>query len=164
MLFLMDDWRMDTSGKNWKVLFSLLPTGWRQAALESGAAKRLRGFSSPEALLRTLLLHVGLGYSLRETVVRARLAAWADVSDVALLNRMRNSEQWLRFLCIALLRENGAFVLEETVGAVRIVDGTIVKEPGTTGSQWRTASNCTCRRHKLPLWPLRHQCQDPVQR
>jgi hypothetical protein len=128
---------MDTSGKNWKVLLSLLPAGWQQAALESGAVKRLRGFSSPEALLRTLLLHVGLGYSLRETVVRARLADWADVSDVALLKRMRNSEQWLRFLCIALLRESGAFVLERTVGAVRIVDGTIIKEPGKTGSQWR---------------------------
>ena len=62
---------------------------------------------------------------------------WADVSDVALLKRMRNSEQWLRFLCIALLRESGAFVLERTVGAVRIVDGTIIKEPGKTGSQWR---------------------------
>jgi hypothetical protein len=56
---------------------------------------------------------------------------------VALLKRLRNSEQWLRFLCIALLRESGAFVLEKTVGAMRVVDGTIVKEPGKTGSQWR---------------------------
>jgi hypothetical protein len=65
---------MDTSRENWKVLLSLLPAGWQQAALESGAVKRLRGFSSPEGLLRTLLLHVGLGYLLRETVVKARLA------------------------------------------------------------------------------------------
>jgi len=128
---------MATSRENWKVLLSLLPAGWQQAALESGAVKRLRGFSSPEALLRTLLLHVCLGYSLRETVVRARLADWVNVSDVALLKRMRNSEQWLRFLCIALLRESGALVLEKTVGAVRVVDGTNVKEPGKTGSQWR---------------------------
>jgi DDE family transposase len=128
---------MDTSGDNWKVLLSILPAGWEQAAMEYGAVKRLRGFSSPEALLRTLLLHVGLGYSLRETVVRARLADWADVSDVALLKRMRNSDQWLRFLCIALLRESGTFGLNETLGAVRIVDGTIVKEPGKTGRQWR---------------------------
>jgi hypothetical protein len=105
--------------------------------VESGAVKRLRGFSSPEVLLRALLLHVGLGYSLRETVVRARLANWADVSDVALLKRMRNSEQWLRFLCVALLRERGIVVHGGKVGAVRIVDGTIVKEPARTGSQWR---------------------------
>ena len=107
---------MGTSGKNWKVLLSLLPAGWQQAALESGAVKRLRGFSSPEALLRTLLLRVGLGYSLRETVVRARLADWADISDVPLLKLTRNSEQWLRSLCFALLRESGTFVLEGTVG------------------------------------------------
>jgi len=134
---------MGTSGKNWKVLPSLLPAGWQQAALESGAVERLRGFSSPEALLRTLLLHVGLGYSLRETVVRARLADWADISDVPLLKRMRNSEQWLRSLCFALLRESGTFVLEGTVGGVRVVDGTIVKEPGRTGSrgEFCTASN-----------------------
>lgn len=83
------------------------------------------------------MLHVGIAYSLRETVVRARLAAWADVSDVALLKRMRNSEEWLRCLCIALLRESQPFASEETVAAMRIVDGTIVKEPGKTGSQWR---------------------------
>jgi Transposase DDE domain len=103
----------------------------------SGAVERLRGFSSTETLLRTLLLHVGLGYSLRETVLRARLAGWADVSDVALLKRLRNSDQWLRLLCIGLVRESGAEVLENTVGPVRIVDGTIIKEPGKTGSQWR---------------------------
>lgn len=127
---------MDTSTRNWNVLLSLLPAGWQEAAVEFGAVKRERGFPSPEALLRTLLLHVGLGYSLRETVVKARLAEWAKVSDVALLKRMRNSEQWLRFLCVELFRERAAS-MGGTVGAVRIVDGTIVKEPGKTGGQWR---------------------------
>ena len=128
---------MSTSAENWKILVSLLPAGWQQAALDLGAVKRLRGFASPEALLRTLLLHVGLGYSLRETVVRARLARWADISDVALLKRMRNSEQWLRFLSLSLLRESAALRLGKVLGPVRVIDGTIVKEPGKTGSQWR---------------------------
>src|SRR2546425_503641 len=84
------------------------------------------------------MLHVARGYSLRETVVRAKLATWADISDVALLKRLRNSEEWLRFLCIELLRENAAYRLEGTISrTIRIVDGTIVKEPGKTGSQWR---------------------------
>ena len=39
--------------------------------------KRLRGFPSLEALLRTLLLHVGCGWSLRETAVQAKLAGIA---------------------------------------------------------------------------------------
>jgi hypothetical protein len=128
---------MNTSEKNWKVLVSLLPNGWREEALKSGAIRRLRGFSSPEVPLRTILLHVGMGYSLRETVVRARLAGFANVSDVALLGRMRKSEEWLRSLCRALLQESSVSVLERTPGAVRILDVTVVKKPGKTGSQWR---------------------------
>jgi hypothetical protein len=85
-------WSMAIVEENRKVLASLFHPDWRQMALRSGAVERLRGFRSPDALLRTLLLHVGRGYSLRETTVRAKLANWADVSDVALLKRLRNSD------------------------------------------------------------------------
>jgi hypothetical protein len=95
-------------------------------AWQSSAMERLRSFPSPDVLLRILLLHVALGYSLRETVVRAKLAKWTDISDVALLKRLRNSEEWLRVLCIELLRENGAYRLEKGMSrTIRIVDGTI---------------------------------------
>jgi Transposase DDE domain len=107
-------------------------------AWQSCAVERLRGFPSPDMLLRTLMLHMVRGYSLRETVVRAKLAKWADISDVALLKRLRNSEEWLRCLCIELLRENVACRLEEPISqTTRIVDGTILREPGKTWSQWR---------------------------
>src|SRR5438270_1109321 len=129
---------MDINENNWRVLTALLPRGWQQMALRYGAVERLRGFSSPEVLLRTLMLHVAQGYSLRETVVRAKMADWADVSDVALLKRLRNSEEWLRALCIDLFRENGVCRPDKAISApIRVVDGTIVREPGKTGSQWR---------------------------
>src|SRR6202140_5123233 len=129
---------MHIAEENWKVLASLFPAGWQRMARQSGAVKRLRGFPSPEVLLRLLMLHVARGYSLRETVVRAKLANWTDISDVALLKRLRNSEEWLRLLCIKLLWENVAYRFEEgTSRTIRIVDGTIVREPGKTGSQWR---------------------------
>jgi hypothetical protein len=124
--------------ENWNVLASLLPPGWQQMAWQSGAVERLRGFQSPDVLLRMLMLHVARGYSLRETVVRAKLANWTDISDVALLKRLRKSEEWLRLLCIELLRENVAYRRDEGMSrTIRIVDGTIVREPGKTGSQWR---------------------------
>jgi hypothetical protein len=124
--------------ENWWTLLSLFPPQWRECARESGAVGRLRGFSSAEALLRTLLLHIANGFSLRETAVQAKLAHLANVSDVALLKRLRNSEEWLRRLCVDLLRENGiALALPASGKRLRIVDGTIVKEPGKTGSQWR---------------------------
>ena len=70
--------------------------------------------------------------------MRAKLANWTDISDVALLKRLRNSEEWLRWVCIGLLRENAAYRLEEaTSRSIRIVGGTIVREPDKTGSQWR---------------------------
>ena len=70
------------------------------------------------------MLHVARGYSLRETVVRAKLAKWTDISDVALLKRLRNSEEWLRCLCIELLQENVAYRLEGSPSrTIRIVDG-----------------------------------------
>ena len=124
--------------ENWQVLLSLFPGQWRERAVETGAVARLRGFSSAESLLRTLLLHIARGFSLRETVVQAKLANLASVSDVALLKRLRNSEEWLRSLCVGLLRENCiALPQDEIASRLRIVDGTIIKEPGKTGSQWR---------------------------
>jgi hypothetical protein len=124
--------------EDWQVVLSLFPKDWRQQAERSGAVERLRGFASTEALLRTILLHIARGYSLRETVVQARLAQLTAVSDVALLKRLRRAEDWLRGLCLAMLQESGVAVPKQgTTRRVRLVDGTIVKEPGKTGSQWR---------------------------
>lgn len=124
--------------ENWRVLLSLLPSDWERQAEELGAVERLRGFDSVEALLRTLLLHVGKGYSLRETAVQARVAGLAEVSDVTVLNRLRQAEAWWRELCQALLRENGVcFPPVPRQRRIRVLDGSLVKEPGRTGSQWR---------------------------
>jgi len=100
--------------------------------------ERQRGITAPEALLRLFLLHVARGYSLRETVVRAKESGLATISDVGLLKRLRRSEDWLHWLCTRLVMENGVQMPgEEKQRSVRIVDGTVIKESGKTGSQWR---------------------------
>lgn len=126
--------------EDWQVLMSLFPAGWQEQAKITGAMERQRGITSAEALLRLYLLHVGRGYSLRETAVRAKEGGVASISDVGLLKRLRRSEDWLRWLCTQLFLENGLQPpVDESNGRrrVRIVDGTIVREPGKTGSQWR---------------------------
>jgi hypothetical protein len=124
--------------EDWQVLLGLFPSEWRQLGRSSGAVKRLRGFPSLEALLRTLLLHVGCGWSLRETAVQAKLAGIAEVSDVTLLNRLRDAEDWLRQLCQQLWKDNGVELQPGFEGrTVRLLDATVVREPGKTGSQWR---------------------------
>lgn len=124
--------------ENWELLLTLFPLGWEQQAILSGALERLRGFDSAADLLRVLLLHVGKGYSLRETVVRARQAKIANVSDVALMKRLRKADEWWRRLCLALLEESGwAVTADARAYNVRVLDGTLIKEPGRTGGQWR---------------------------
>lgn len=107
-------------------------------AKNTNALKGLRKDKSEEKLLRTLLLHLACGYSLRETAVRARETDLADMSDVALLKRLRKSKEWLRGLCIALFAELGVSLPEgsDTIRR-RFFDATTVKEPGATGSLWR---------------------------
>jgi hypothetical protein len=98
----------------------------------------MRGFDSVADLLRTLLMHVGNGYSLRETATRAKAAGLASLSDVAILGRLRTAGPWWRRLCARLLEENGMCVPEQTGGRVfRAADGTVIREPGKTGSSWR---------------------------
>src|SRR5258708_33786861 len=83
---------------SWDVLQQYLPTGWADAARNSGALRRTRGVSSPAALLRVLLIHLAQGCSLAETAVRAREAGLAQLSSVALFKRLRASEAWLLWL------------------------------------------------------------------
>jgi hypothetical protein len=127
-----------TELEDWDVLLSLFPGGWRELGRSSGAVQRLRGFSSVDAVLRILLLHVGCGLSLRETAVQAKLAGLAAVSDVALLKRLRDAEPWLLEMCRQLWKENGVDLEARVLGRpVRLLDATVVREPGQTGSQWR---------------------------
>jgi hypothetical protein len=47
------------------------------------------------------------GCSLGETALRARKAGLAKLSDVALLKRLRKSQNWLYALCCQLFEERG---------------------------------------------------------
>ena len=133
----MQDTEAGTVDEDWEVLLSFLPQDWRELAQDTGALKGLRKDKAVDNLLRTLLLHLGCGHSLRETVVRARQAHLADLSDVALLKRLKKSKGWLHALCVRLFEEQGLAVVPGGAFQVRAVDATTVKEPGPSGSLWR---------------------------
>ena len=137
---------------NWDYLLTLLPADWQELAKSSGGVRRLRGAASLGSLLRTLLLHIAHGCSLRTTSVVAKAAGWADMSDVALLKKLRTCEGWLCALCVGLLRDSGMRLPQVHRGlCMRLVDSTIIKEPGDTGSQWRVLYSL-----RVPDW----QCDD----
>jgi hypothetical protein len=123
--------------EDWDLLVSFFPANWRHLARLSGALKGLRQDKSEEDLLRVLMLHVGCGFSMRETVVRAKQARLAELSAVALFKRLRKSKDWLYRLCCALFEERGLRIQPPPNQRLRLLDSTQVKEPGKTGSLWR---------------------------
>jgi hypothetical protein len=126
--------------ENWEFLLQFLPQGWEQKAKDLGAVTRQRKIVSAEILLRILLIHLADSCSMRETVVRAKEAKLADISDVALFKRLKASSEWLRWISVTLAEKIHGIVkkpdwLKEF--NVRIVDASIITEPGITGSNWR---------------------------
>lgn len=123
--------------EDWEVLVSLFPKDWREQALRTNVLKGLRKDKSEEDLLRTLLIHLAGGYSLRETALRARQAQFANMSDVALLKRLRKCKDWLATLCASMFQDRGVSLESMDDFEVRLFDATNVTEPGKTGSLWR---------------------------
>lgn len=122
---------------DWTTVKTFLPRNWEWLAGRSRALKGLRKDREPEQVLRPLLIHLGCGYSLRETSTRVRQSGIADLSEVALFKRLIKSKDWLSALCVSLMKDwkrdhNVKFDME-----YRLFDSTLVKEPGQTGSQWR---------------------------
>ena len=123
--------------EDWDLLQTFFPDNWRDSAVCTGALKGLRKNKSVEDLLHTLLIHLACGHSLRETVVRAKRAGLAELSDVALMKRLRKAKEWLRTMCINLFHEQGIDLSMQDGFQIRAFDATTVKEPGKTGGLWR---------------------------
>jgi Transposase DDE domain len=78
------------------------------------------------------------GCSLRETAVRAEAGGLAKVSDVALLGRLRGSGEWFRWMVEQMSQRLACASQDVLPGKrVRLVDASVVCEPGATGSTWR---------------------------
>ena len=132
--------------EDFQYLLRLLPDGWQEKARSLGALRRCRGVSDAESLLRVLLIHLAEGCSLRETSVRVRRGNIAQLSDVAIMDRLRLSGEWFRWmntqLMNSLVRRAPHRVYGQHAG-IKLVDATRVQEPGPTGSNW-VLHYCVC--------------------
>jgi hypothetical protein len=137
----MDDTISSRDADDWEVVLRVLPVGWQDKARELGALRRCREFADAATLLRVLLIHLAEGCSLRETAVRAAEGRLVQVSDVALLKRLKLSGEWFRWMGEQLMcRWMTPRLMQPLLRAdlrVRLVDGSTVSEPGATGSTWR---------------------------
>ena len=126
--------------QDWEYLMTFLPDGWKEKSKELGALLRCRKFADAELLLRTLLIHIADGCSLRETATRAREGNIVFISDVALLKRLRSSGEWFRWMAERIMEKwidkHPSDVFNNDLN-IRIIDGSTIQEPGATGSTWR---------------------------
>lgn len=123
---------------DWDFILSLLPSDWTKQVHHLGMLKGGHKFSGTDGeskLLRTLLIHLAGGLSLRETSAYCQASNLVDVSDVAILKRLRKSEAFFNW-CISNLKQNNQAPLIGNLNC-RVFDATMIKEPGPTGTLWR---------------------------
>lgn len=126
--------------EDWELLMRFLPDGWRDKARELGAFRRAREFANAGQLLRTLLIHLAGGSSLKETSVRAASGGLAQVSSVAIWKRLRQAGEWFRWMSEGLMDTWVAHGPHDGLllpYRIRLIDGSSISEPGSTGSDWR---------------------------
>lgn len=136
----MDDRSKLDVSQDLEFMLSFLPEGWEEKARELGALRRTRKIPNARALLHVLLIHLAEGLSLRETSVWAKRSGIVDVSDVAIMDRLRSAGPWLHWMNQGLMDQclpDSASLQRLSDYRVRAVDATHVKEPGPTGSNWR---------------------------
>ena len=88
-------------------------------------------------LLQLALAYGPGGLSLRSAAGWAGATGLADLSDTALMNRLRGAGDWLGQLAGALLRQAASAATTGWPGRLRIVDGSVITRPGSTGTDWR---------------------------
>lgn len=121
-------------------LLTFLPPDWELKAKEFGALRRCRKIPNAQILLRLLLVHLAEGCSLRETAARAKHGGLVSVSDVTIMDRLSAAGEWFRWMNTELMSQWLVRPPQSVFGGpwhVRVIDATVVKEPGPTGSCWR---------------------------
>jgi hypothetical protein len=106
------------------------------SVVASGALKRRREVRSGADLLRLALAYGPGGQSLRETAAWAALQQVAELSDAALLYRLRDAADWLGWIAGSLLAQRTGETVALAGYRLRIVDATVISPPGR-GGRWR---------------------------
>jgi len=110
------------------------------SVLAMKALIRKREIRSGEMLLRLALAYGPGGLSLRAAAAWAGVSGLAEMSDTAVMKRVRNASDWLGQVAGALLRRDvglhraAAFLPGRRL---RIVDGSVITQPGSRGTDWR---------------------------
>ena len=114
----------------------MMPADLEQTAVARLAIVRRREICEAGDLLRMALAYALCDYSLRRTAMWAALTGIGQLSDVSVMKRLQGASDWLGYLVMQWLLTHGLTTAVPPV-PVRIVDATVVCEPGSKGTDWR---------------------------
>lgn len=129
--------RQSIVGDQWEQVSEMLPADLEASAKASGALVRRRGISDASVLLRLVLAYAVLDWSLRTIGGWGVLMGLVNISDVAILNRLRGCSSWLGMLIRQQLEVRQIRVTQRPGVRLRIRDATVVSRPGSKGTDWR---------------------------
>jgi len=122
--------------EEWQYVLNLLPSDLEQSAVSKLALVRRRQVVSGEDLLRLCLAYGLCDFSLRRTAAWAKAMGLCDMSDTAVMKRLQGSSEWLGHLILRWMQDRG-LTTDVPKAAVRVLDATVICEPGSTGADWR---------------------------
>lgn len=121
---------------DWPYVLSLMPKGLESLCSSKLAMTRRREISNAKDYLRLCMAYSICDMSLRQTAAWASAIGLAELSDVAVLNRLRAAPAWLGSVVAAWLYQRG-LSRGESSHKVHVLDATTVSKPGSTGTDWR---------------------------
>lgn len=113
-----------------------------ESARKSGALRRRRGIPDALSLLRLALAYAAGGLSLRGTAAWAEASALAQLSNVAVLKRLRGAADWLGEILGAILTARLGSAGPPGERRWRLVDATTLSAPGSRKTDWRVHLGC----------------------
>lgn len=124
--------------ESWQEILDILPghLDLTESASELGAFKQARGIRHATDVLRMGLMYGHCDFSLREVAAWMKQQDIADVSNVAVLKRLRQSEAWFAYLLgqVLLARVQHKPTLARRI---RLFDASSLQRPGAKGTDFR---------------------------
>jgi len=115
---------------SWQTLVERLPQDLDASAQASGALRRRRAIRSASDLLRLAFAYAVCDWPLRLVGAWLATLGLAQMSDVAILKRLKHCQPWLGRLIVQCLQQRSAWLAAPQRVRLRIVDATQVADAG----------------------------------
>lgn len=118
-------------------LMATFPVDLEETARETQALVRCREVKRASDLLRMVFAYAVCDWSLRIVGAWCLLIGIGNLSNVAVLKRLRKCNRWLGELIVAVMLKRRLCLTSMPGVRLRLIDATALSQPGSQGTDWR---------------------------